>query len=119
MSSSNKSFSLALFFCLNLILFSSLAIAQPIVPASSPTPNCSRNVRVCASVLNIVNLTIGQNLGPCCQLIQGLAAAEVDICIQTAISNALRASLSGLPPVNLSVESFVLRILLSRCNRAT
>ncbi|TYK12005.1 14 kDa proline-rich protein DC2.15-like [Cucumis melo var. makuwa] len=119
MSSCNKPFSLALFYCL-CFLFSSLAIAQPIVPAPSPTTggaNCSlRNVVLCATVLNYVNVNIGSNnqaIRPCCDMIRGLVAVEAGMCISSAVD--VRVNLGLRPLINLSTE-VILNILEGRCN---
>ena len=114
MSSSDKSFSLALFFCLNLILFSSLAIAQPIVPESSPTTNCSGNVSACASVIDFITVSAGSQepVRPCCDLIQGLVATNAKICLNLALDLAVDINPIS---VNTSVDA-MLDILVNTCN---
>ncbi|EOA19539.1 hypothetical protein CARUB_v10002511mg [Capsella rubella] len=96
--------SLALFLSLNLLFFTF---------TSATTGTCPRDalkIGVCVSVLNIVDLTLGNPpVQPCCSLIQGLADLEAAVCLCTA----LKASVLGINlnlPINLSV-------LLNVCGR--
>lgn len=116
MSFSNKSFSLALFFCLNL-LFSSLTIAQPVVPAPSPSGgNCSiANSGACARVLGLINVGVSnsQDLGPCCSFVQGLLDFDAAACICAVAKSSFNVFGIRLTlPVNT-----VSNIALNSCNR--
>lgn len=116
MSFSNKSFSLALFFCLNL-LFSSLTTAQPVVPAPSPSGgNCSiANVGACARVIGFVNLGVSNSevLRPCCSLVQGLLDFDAAACFCIAAKTSL--NVFGIRPTLPLIT--VSNIALNSCNR--
>ncbi|XP_054813766.1 lipid transfer protein EARLI 1-like [Prosopis cineraria] len=65
---------------------------------------------VCANVLNLVNVTIGQPpVTPCCSLIQGLVDLDAAVCLCTA----LRANILGIN-LNLPIS---LNLILNRCSK--
>ena len=96
--------SLALFLTLNLIFFS-LVSACGYTPCPGPNPkprpnpnpnpnpspsgSCPRDalkLGVCANVLNLVNVTLGQPpVTPCCTLLDGLVDLEAAVCLCTAL----------------------------------
>ncbi|CAN6867850.1 unnamed protein product [Brassica oleracea] len=92
---------LALFLALNLLSF------------TYTSATCSKDavkIGVCAKVLKLVDLTLGDPpVKPCCSLIEGLADLEAAVCLCTA----LKANVLGINlklPINLSV-------LLNVCSR--
>ncbi|KAG5039762.1 hypothetical protein JHK85_012238 [Glycine max] len=75
---------------------------------------CSRKVPlklgVCANVLNLVNVTLGQPpVTPCCTLLDGLVDLEAAVCLCTA----LKANILGIN-LNLPIS---LSLLLDVCSR--
>uniref|UniRef100_A0A0D3E8F2 Bifunctional inhibitor/plant lipid transfer protein/seed storage helical domain-containing protein n=1 Tax=Brassica oleracea var. oleracea TaxID=109376 RepID=A0A0D3E8F2_BRAOL len=81
--------------------------------ANNPKHYCPRDavkIGVCAKVLKLVDLTLGDPpVKPCCSLIEGLADLEAAVCLCTA----LKANVLGINlklPINLSV-------LLNVCSR--
>ncbi|KAG5056914.1 hypothetical protein JHK86_011910 [Glycine max] len=75
---------------------------------------CSRKVPlklgVCANVLNLVNVTLGQPpVTPCCTLLDGLVDLEAAVCLCTA----LKANILGIN-LNLPIS---LSLLLNVCSR--
>ncbi|KAF2577627.1 hypothetical protein F2Q68_00002339 [Brassica cretica] len=123
--------SLALFLAVNLLLFTYTSatcykcIPTPGTPATPTTPttpttpstpstgSCPRDslqLGVCANVLKLVDLTLGNPpVKPCCSLIAGLADLEAAVCLCTV----LKANILGIKlnlPINLSV-------LLNVCSR--
>ncbi|CAL9232935.1 unnamed protein product [Arabidopsis halleri] len=103
---------LALFLSLNLLFFTytSAACSKCIPTTTTPTTPSTRTSRICANVLKLVDLTLGNPpVKPCCSLIQGLADLEAAVCICTA----LKANILGINlnlPINLTV-------LLNVCGR--
>ncbi|EOA22806.1 hypothetical protein CARUB_v10003523mg [Capsella rubella] len=97
--------SLALFLSLNLLFFTY---------TTATTGTCPRDalqIGVCVSVLNIVDLTVGNPaVQPCCSLIQGLADLEAAVCLCTA----LKTSILGTNVLNLPIN---LSVLLNVCGR--
>ncbi|KAL5728179.1 hypothetical protein ACHQM5_001292 [Ranunculus cassubicifolius] len=119
---SKSSTSVALFFFLNVIFFTTVTAwnkhpppptttncPPPPKPTPTPTPSsgtCPRDalkLGVCADVLNLVNVVIGSPpTKPCCALIQGLANLEAAVCLCTA----LKANILGINlniPISLSL----------------
>ncbi|PKU71248.1 14 kDa proline-rich protein DC2.15 [Dendrobium catenatum] len=97
----------------------------PSTPSTPPSPpgcgnippaarrRCPRDalkLGICANVLGLINLRLGNPaITPCCTLIQGLANLEAAICLCTA----LKANILGINlnlPINLS-------LLLNYCGR--
>ncbi|KAH0890498.1 hypothetical protein HID58_052927, partial [Brassica napus] len=93
--------SLALFLAVNLLLFTY---------TSATCYKDSLQLGVCANVLKLVDLTLGNPpVKPCCSLIAGLADLEAAVCLCTV----LKANILGIKlnlPINLSV-------LLNVCSR--
>ncbi|WZY82879.1 hypothetical protein YC2023_029263 [Brassica napus] len=117
--------SLAIFLVLNILFFALTEAARsgcppgPYKPKPTPTPStpstgsCPRDslqLGVCANVLKLVDLTLGNPpVKPCCSLIAGLADLEAAVCLCTV----LKANILGIKlnlPINLSV-------LLNVCSR--
>ncbi|KAJ0250242.1 Uncharacterized protein HA466_0144140 [Hirschfeldia incana] len=114
--------SLALFLSVNLLFFTYTSAtcykciptpATPNIPTTPSTGSCPKDslqLAVCANVLNLVNLTLGNPpVKPCCSLIAGLVDLEAAACLCTM----LKASILGIKlnlPINLSV-------LLNVCSR--
>ncbi|CAN7009054.1 hypothetical protein BRARA_C02707 [Brassica rapa] len=123
--------SLALFLAVNLLFFTYTSAtcykciptpATPTTPTTPTTPStpstpstgsCPRDslqLGVCANVLKLVDLTLGNPpVKPCCSLIAGLADLEAAVCLCTV----LKANILGIKlnlPINLSV-------LLNVCSR--
>nr|AAM63191.1 putative cell wall-plasma membrane disconnecting CLCT protein (AIR1A) [Arabidopsis thaliana] len=96
---------LALFVSLNLLFFTY---------TSATTGTCPKNsieIGTCVTVLNLVDLTLGNPpVKPCCSLIQGLADLEAAVCLCTA----LKASILGIVNINLPIN---LSVLLNVCSR--
>ncbi|GMJ00388.1 EARLY ARABIDOPSIS ALUMINUM INDUCED 1 [Hibiscus trionum] len=121
--------SLALFFALNILLFSLVSACGSCPspkpkpkpkpkPTPSPSPStggkCPRDalkLGVCADLLGgLLNLTLGTPpVQPCCSLIQGLADLEAAVCLCTAI----KANILG---INLNVP-LSLSLLLNVCSK--
>ncbi|XP_058733779.1 lipid transfer protein EARLI 1-like [Vicia villosa] len=80
-----------------------------ITPTTSPTCQIGR-LSVCANVLNIVNVGIGQDTKPCCNLINGLIDLEASICLCAA----LKANILGIIIIDLNIP---LQLILNRCGR--
>ncbi|XP_010455703.1 PREDICTED: putative lipid-binding protein AIR1B [Camelina sativa] len=99
--------SLALFLSLNLLFFT---LTSATTPSTGSCPKDSLQLGVCANVLKLVDLTLGNPpVKPCCSLIQGLADLEAAACLCTL----LKVNLLGINlnlPINLSV-------LLNVCGR--
>ncbi|KAL0845564.1 hypothetical protein Bca101_018810 [Brassica carinata] len=114
--------SLALFLAVNLLFFTYTSAtcykciptpATPTTPTTPSTGSCPRDslqLGVCANVLKLVDLTLGNPpVKPCCSLIAGLADLEAAVCLCTV----LKANILGIKlnlPINLSV-------LLNVCSR--
>ncbi|XP_009801825.1 14 kDa proline-rich protein DC2.15-like [Nicotiana tabacum] len=119
--------SVALFLCLNLILFSMVSgcgtCPKP-KPKPKPKPSCppppssetaicpidTLKLGVCADVLGLVNAVIGSPpVAPCCSLLSGLANVEAALCLCSAI----KANILG---INLNVP-ISLSLLLNVCSK--
>ncbi|XP_024010046.1 putative lipid-binding protein AIR1 isoform X2 [Eutrema salsugineum] len=115
--------SLALFLSLNLLFFTYTSAtchkclsSTPTTPTTPTTPNtgsCPRDalkIGLCANVLKLVDLTLGNPpVKPCCTLIEGLADLEAAVCLCTA----LKANILGIN-LNLPIS---LSVLLNVCSR--
>ncbi|XP_009626056.1 putative lipid-binding protein AIR1B [Nicotiana tabacum] len=114
--------SVALFLCLNLVLFSMVSGCRTCPkpkpkpcppPPSSETATCpidTLKLGVCADVLGLVNAVIGSPpVTPCCSLLSGLANVEAALCLCTAI----KANILG---INLNVP-ISLSLLLNVCSK--
>ncbi|KAG7552906.1 Hydrophobic seed protein domain [Arabidopsis thaliana x Arabidopsis arenosa] len=86
--------SLALFVSLNLLFFTYTSAAT--------CPRDAIQLGICANVLKLVDLTLGNPpVKPCCSLVQGLADLEAATCLCTA----LKVSILGINlnlPINLT-----------------
>ncbi|OIT37494.1 PREDICTED: 14 kDa proline-rich protein DC2.15-like [Nicotiana attenuata] len=125
MASNNTFPSVALFLCLNLILFSMVSGCGTCPkPKPKPKPSCppplssetatcpidTLKLGVCADVLGLVNAVIGSPpVTPCCSLLSGLANVEAALCLCTAI----KANILG---INLNVP-ISLSLLLNVCSK--
>ncbi|KAF8083966.1 hypothetical protein N665_0741s0001 [Sinapis alba] len=114
--------SLALFLSLNLLFFTytsatcSKCIPTPVTPSTPTTPStgsCPRNalqIGVCANVLKLVDLKLGNPpVKPCCSLIEGLVDLEAAVCLCTA----LKLNILGIN-LNLPID---LSALLNVCSK--
>ncbi|CAH8378239.1 unnamed protein product [Eruca vesicaria subsp. sativa] len=93
--------SLALFLFLNLLFFTYTS-------AQGTCPLDSLQIDVCVNALNLVNLTLGTPVQPCCSIIKGLVELDAAACLCTA----LHANILGIDLINLPIS---LRLLLSGC----
>ncbi|XP_010433288.1 PREDICTED: putative lipid-binding protein AIR1 [Camelina sativa] len=92
---------LALFLSLNLLFFTY---------TSAACPRDSLQLGVCANVLKLVDLTLGNPpVTPCCSLIQGVADLEAAACLCTLV----KANVLGIN-LNLPID---LTVLLNVCSR--
>ncbi|XVF10810.1 hypothetical protein REPUB_Repub07fG0215600 [Reevesia pubescens] len=86
---------------------------SPPPPAPQKPATCPRdtlNLGVCADLLNIVHVVVGNPAKtPCCTLLSGLADVEAAICLCTA----LKANLLG---INLNIP-VSLSLLLNYCGK--
>lgn len=84
---------------------------QPYPPATDYyCPRDTLKLAVCANVLGLVDVTVGNPItSPCCALLSGLADLEAAACLCTAI----KANVLGL---NLEVP-VALSVLLSACQK--
>ncbi|CDY33497.1 14 kDa proline-rich protein DC2.15 [Brassica rapa] len=90
---------IALLLILNVIFFT-LVSSNP-VPYRKPTCKNALKFKVCANVLDLVNVSLPTR-SKCCGLIKGLVDLEAAVCLCTA----LKADLLGLKlnvPISLSV----------------
>ena len=98
--------SLALFLSLNLLFFTYTS-------AQGSCPKDSLQISLCANVLNVVELTLGNpSVPPCCSLIDGLVDLEAAACL----CSALKADILGITSINLPI---FLNVLLNVCGRPT
>ncbi|CAN7102485.1 unnamed protein product [Brassica rapa subsp. narinosa] len=100
---------IALLLILNVIFFT-LVSSNP-VPYRKPTCKNALKFKVCANVLDLVNVSLPTR-SKCCGLIKGLVDLEAAVCLCTA----LKADLLGLKlnvPISLSVilNHCVLRVI--------
>ncbi|KAG5616603.1 hypothetical protein H5410_016427 [Solanum commersonii] len=103
MASKTCQSSVTLFLSLNLLFFA-LVTGQQTCP--------TLRLGVCASILNLVNVTVGSPpTMPCCSLIQGLTDLEAAVCLCAAI----RANVLGIINLNLTVP---INLILSACGRS-
>ncbi|XP_019087215.1 PREDICTED: putative lipid-binding protein AIR1 [Camelina sativa] len=92
---------LALFLSFNLLFFTY---------TSAACPRDSLQLGVCANVLKLVDLTLGNPpVTPCCSLIQGVADLEAAACLCTLV----KANVLGIN-LNLPID---LTVLLNVCGR--
>ncbi|EOA22985.1 hypothetical protein CARUB_v10003726mg [Capsella rubella] len=99
--------SLALFLSLNLLFFT---YTSATTPSRRTCPKDSLKLGVCANVLKLVDLKLGNPpVKPCCSLIQGLADLEAAVCLCTV----LKANVLGIN-LNLPID---LSVLLNVCSR--
>ncbi|XP_050219783.1 14 kDa proline-rich protein DC2.15-like [Mercurialis annua] len=109
-------------FILSILILSTLSDAcgvcepkKPTKPKPKPSketcPIDTLKLGVCADVLGLVNVVVGSppSGSKCCALIQGLADAEVGLCLCTAI----KANVLG---INLNVP-VSLGLLVSACEK--
>ncbi|XP_062024730.1 14 kDa proline-rich protein DC2.15-like [Rosa rugosa] len=119
MASSNK-LSAALLIFLVLLYSSTFSSAcgtckphpkpTPPTPAVAKCPKDTLKLGVCADLLGLLNLQIGDPpTSPCCALLEGLADVEAALCLCTA----LKANVLG---INLNVP-IDLSLLLSACQK--
>ncbi|XP_010422379.1 PREDICTED: putative lipid-binding protein AIR1 [Camelina sativa] len=93
--------SLALFLSLNLLF---------VTYTSAACPKDSLQLGVCANVLKLVDLSLGNPpVKPCCSLIQGLADLEAAVCLCTL----LKVNILGIN-LNLPID---LSVLLNICGK--
>ncbi|CAK8577312.1 unnamed protein product [Lathyrus sativus] len=85
----------------------SLTPPPKITPTTPPTCQIGR-LSVCANILNVVNVVIGQDTKPCCNLINGLIDLEASICLCAA----LKANILGIIIVDLKIP---VQLILNRC----
>ncbi|KAI4316342.1 hypothetical protein L6164_024330 [Bauhinia variegata] len=83
----------------------------PTPPAQEHCPNDTLKLGVCADLLGLVNVVIGNppSGSKCCALLEGLADLEAALCLCTAI----KANVLG---INLNVP-VTLSLLLSACQK--
>ncbi|KAH6804744.1 Bifunctional inhibitor/lipid-transfer protein/seed storage 2S albumin superfamily protein [Perilla frutescens var. frutescens] len=107
---------LVLSFLLSATVTSACGTCRPHLPPKTPpvNPFCPRDtlkLGVCADVLGLVNVVIGDPPSgeKCCALLEGLADLEVAACLCTAI----KANVLG---INLNVP-VALSVLVSACQK--
>ncbi|XP_028791220.1 14 kDa proline-rich protein DC2.15-like [Neltuma alba] len=120
---SSRPSTLALFLCINLLLFfvatssGCYTCTQP-KPRYNPSPvkSCPRDALKLGVCANILNGPVGAVVGsppdhPCCSLLEGLVDLEVAVCLCTAI----KANILGIH-INIPIS---LSLLLNACEKNT
>ncbi|XP_054810428.1 14 kDa proline-rich protein DC2.15-like [Prosopis cineraria] len=124
MKCSRSSSTLALFLCLNLLLFVSTSSGcfftcpqpkpKPTYNSSPAAKSCPRDALKLGVCANILNGPVGAVVGsppdhPCCSLLEGLVDLEVAVCLCTAI----KANILGIN-INIPIS---LSLLLNACEK--
>ncbi|XP_038679496.1 putative lipid-binding protein AIR1 [Tripterygium wilfordii] len=94
-----------------LLLLSFNLLFFTLVSSSSNTHICPRSVldlKVCANVLNWVNVKVGDS-SPCCKLIDNLVDLDAAVCLCTALKASVLGAKLDIP------VSF--KLLLNDCNK--
>ncbi|RYR78102.1 hypothetical protein Ahy_A01g002836 isoform A [Arachis hypogaea] len=98
----------ALLIALNILFFTVVTSNYP--PSQPKCPRDTLKFGVCADVLGLVNVQLGNPAKtPCCSLINGLVDLEAALCLCTA----LKANLLG---INLNIP-ISLSLILNYCGK--
>ncbi|KAH1080311.1 hypothetical protein J1N35_020072 [Gossypium stocksii] len=115
---SKRSASMTLLLALIILFFSLVSATCPscsssgstLTSTSSAQGSCPMDIlqlRVCANVLNLVNVTVGSPQAlPCCSLLDGLVDIDAAACLCTAIrANVLGINLNAQVALDLIVNA--------------